>query len=174
MPPRSTRGRGGSVGGIRVGVKVDAARASEEFRQIRRDANQNMRQALRIAGEKDILPRAKIRAGGLAVTSPTGAKTRTASTLTVKPRAREAILTTSVGGKTGRAVGLQEFGGDVSTTILPRKKKALTVNGDVVSSVSGTRHYHPHRFMLGAVDTGLDAFTRTLLRETMRLFRDFD
>jgi hypothetical protein len=169
MPPRTR-----NTGALVVGVKVDVERASEEFRQIRRDADQRLREALRVAGEKDILPRAKARAGGLAVTSLSGAKTRTASTLVVKPRAREAILTTSIGGKLGRAVGLQEFGGDVSTTILPRKKKALTVNGQPVASVSGTRHHHPHRFMLGAVDQGLDAFTGTLLRETMRLFRDFE
>jgi hypothetical protein len=172
MPPRTTRG--GATGGVRVGVKVDVAKATEEFRRVRRDANQRMREALRIAGEKDVLPKAKALAGGLAVTSPTGAKTRTASTLVVKSRAREAILTTSIGGKLGRAVGLQEFGGDVSTTILPRKKKALTVNGQPVASVSGTRHHHPHRFMLRAVDTSIGAFERTLLDETMRLFRNFD
>jgi hypothetical protein len=160
------------AGGVRIQVRTAAA--VEDFRQVRRELDPLIKEGLRVAGERIVLPGAKVLAGNLKVTDGGGNQTLTASTLTVKARARDAILTSTLTGPLNRAVGLQEFGGDVSTPIYPVVKDALVVNGQPVASVTTTRHYEGHGFLTGAVDAELDAFADALLEHEMRAFDGFE
>lgn len=169
MAPRTT-----GAGAIRVVARVDAERASEDFKIARRDLDRRLKDGLQQAGEKVVLPDAKRRARNLAVTSPSGVKTTTAGSLIVKPRARDAVLTTNMRGKLARAVGLQEFGGTVHTPIRPKKKKALVVNGQPVSVVDTPRVYKARHFLTGAVEAKRDQIGQAILDESMKAFDGFE
>jgi hypothetical protein len=131
MPP-TPGARRRRLGGVRVQVKVDATKATEEFQRARRDVDKRLRIGLRTAGEKVALPEARRRAP-----VKTG---RLRSSLTVKSRARDAVLTTSLTGKRARYVGLLEYGGTVRTTIEPKRKQAVVVNGQPVARVTESAH----------------------------------
>jgi hypothetical protein len=120
------------------------SKATDEFQRARRDVDKRLRIGLRTAGEKVALPEARRRAP-----VKTG---RLRSSLTVKSRARDAVLTTSLTGKRARYVGLLEYGGTVRTTIEPKRKQAVVVNGQPVARVTGERHYRARHFLSGAVD----------------------
>lgn len=170
MPAQPRHGAGASPqGGVRLDVRIDAQPATDEFRRARRELNQTLREGLRRAGERVVLPAAKRRAGGLKI-----AGTPIASTLVVKARSSEAVLTTNMRGKLARAVGLMEFGGTVKTIIEPRKAQALTVGDGVVANVTTPRVYHGRRFMLGAVDAAADQIDDILLEETLKAFDGFE
>lgn len=154
------------MGGVRIEVHVDAAKATEEFQHARRDMDKRLRVGLRTAGEKVALPEARRRAP-----TKTG---RLRSSLTVKSRARDAVLTTSLTGKKARYVGLLEYGGTVRTTIEPKRKKALIVNGQPVARVTGERHYRARHFLSGAVDARREQIQQALLDETMKAFDGFE
>lgn len=155
-------------------MKVNAAQAVEDLRLARKEIDPFIREGLKAAGERIVLPSAKILAGNLAVTDKDGNKTTIASTLEVKARARDAVLVSSLKGKLNRAVGLLEFGGDVMTDIYPKVKEALVVNGQPVASVTTPRHYEGHGFLTGAVDSNIDAFADELLAHEMRAFDGFE
>jgi hypothetical protein len=165
MPPRRPA-RGGELGGVRIQVKVDASKATDEFQRARRDVDKRLRIGLRTAGEKVALPEARRRAP-----VKTG---RLRSSLTVKSRARDAVLTTSLTGKRARYVGLLEYGGTVRTTIEPKRKQAVVVNGQPVARVTGERHYRARHFLSGAVDAKRSQIEQALLDETLKAFDGFE
>jgi hypothetical protein len=166
MPPRRASSGGGGIGGVRVEVKVDATKATEEFQRARRDVDKRLRIGLRTAGEKVALPEARRRAP-----VKTG---RLRSSLTVKSRARDAVLTTSLTGKRARYVGLLEYGGTVRTTIEPKRKQAVVVNGQPVARVTEPRTYRARHFLSGAVDAKRRAIEQALLDETVKAFDGFE
>lgn len=160
---------GGGAGAISIQAHVDAAKASRDFTAARRDVDARTKDGLQRAGERVALPEAKRRAGNLAVTT-LKAHVRTATTLTVKARARDALLTTTLTAKAARAVGLQEFGGTVTTIIRPRRKKALSVGDGVVAHVDTPRHYRGRRFMTGAVEAKAPQIQDAIVEEVMHAF----
>ena len=163
MPARSKGG--GDLGGVRIAVSVDAERASLQFKEARHEVNSRTREGLRLAGERVALPEAKLRAGNLKV-----AGVVTASTLIVRPTTRDAYLTTSLKGKAGRAVGLQEFGGVVSTLIVPKNRQAVVVNGQPVAQVATPRHYTGRRFMTSAVAAKKQDIAEAVRDEILKAF----
>jgi hypothetical protein len=56
MPPKASRG--GGVGGVRVEVKIDAEKASDDFKAARKQVDRRLREGLKTAGEKVALPEA--------------------------------------------------------------------------------------------------------------------
>lgn len=161
MPPKQSGG-----GGVRVDVKIDAEKASDDFKAARRQVDRRLREGLKTAGEKVALPEARRRAP-----VKTG---RLKASLVVKSRARDAVLTTSLAGEKARYVGLLEYGGTVRTPIEPTKKQALVVNGQPVARVSGPRHYKARHFLSGAVEGKRSQIEQALLDETMKAFDGFE
>lgn len=157
-------------GPVRIQVRVDTAKTIEDIRAVRHELDPLIRKGLKLAGERIVLPAAKVLAGRLNVTDKDGNKTSVASTLEVRARARDAVIASSLTGKMNRAVGLLEFGGTVSTPIYPKVKEALVVNGQPVASVTTPRHYEGHGFLTGAVDSKLDDFADELLAHEMEAF----
>jgi acyl dehydratase len=164
MPPRRSSGDG--IGAVRVDVHVDASKATEEFQHARRDADKRLRIGLRTAGEKVALPEARRRAP-----HKSG---RLRSSLVVKSRARDAVLTTSLTGKKARYIGLMEYGGTVRTTIEPKRKKAIVINGQPVARVTEPRTYRARHFLSGAVDAKHREIDQALLDETLKAFDGFE
>jgi HK97 gp10 family phage protein len=158
--------RAGGIGVVRVDVKIDAGKASDDFKAARKQVDARLKEGLKTAGEKVALPEARRRAP-----VKTGALR---ASLIVKPRARDAVLTTRLAGKKARYVGLLEFGGTVRVPIEPAKKKALVVNGQPVARVDAPRHYKARRFLTGAVESKRPQIEQALLDETMKAFDGFD
>jgi hypothetical protein len=154
-----------SGGFLKVTAHIDAVKTSDQFVQARRDINLRLKEGLKAAGEEVALPKARLLAGNLKV-----AGVPTASSLVVKARARDAVLTTNMRGKLARAVGLQEMGGTVKTPILPRRKKAVVVNGQPVAKVTTPRHYEGRRFLMLSVETQREQIDSAILRHVMRSF----
>jgi HK97 gp10 family phage protein len=164
VPPRASRG--GGVGGVRGEVKIDADKASDDFKAARKQVDRRLREGLKTAGEKIALPEARRRAP-----VKTG---RLRASLVVKSRARDAVLTTSLAGKRARYVGLLEWGGTVRAPIEPGKKKALLVNGQPVAKVTGPRTYRARHFLSGAIESKQPQIEQALLDETMKAFDGFE
>jgi hypothetical protein len=117
-------------------------------------------------GEKVALPEARRRAP-----HKSG---RLRSSLVVKSRARDAVLTTSLTGKKARYIGLMEYGGTVRTTIEPKRKKAIVINGQPVARVTEPRTYRARHFLSGAVDAKHREIDQALLDETLKAFDGFE
>lgn len=155
---------------LRVSVQVDAEKATDEFKQARRDVNKRLREGLRLAGEKVALPAAKRNAGGLKVDGRP-----VASSLIVRPTSRDAYLTTRMNRLSGRAVGLQEFGGVVKTKITPKVGgRAVVVNGHPVAYVDTPRRYQGREFMTKAVNQNRDRIAAQVRDELMHAFDGLD
>ena len=154
---------------MRVRVTVDADRATDEFKAARRDVNRRLREGLRVAGEQVALPAAKRNAGNLKVDGQP-----VAASLTIRATTRDALLTTKMIRLKARAVGLQEFGGVVSTVILPRRGRAVVVNGHPVSVVTTPRHYTGQKFMTRAVENNRDRIALRVRDEIMHAFDGLD
>jgi hypothetical protein len=151
-------GRGTAA--VRVGVKVDADKASGEFRQARRDINHQLRQALKKAAEHDALPAARVAAPAFAVPY-----------LIAKATSRSAYITARGPRWVGRALGLLEYGGTVRTPIVPRDAEALSIGPDIaVARVDTPRHYHPSLRLTKAVELRRPRIEESILREVMHAF----
>lgn len=157
-------------GGFGVGVKIDAERATAEFREARREFNARLKDALRIAGEKVVLPVAKRRAAGLRVEG-----TPIASTLVVRSRSRYAILQSTLRGKKNRAAGLLEFGGTVRTPIRPRNAGAIFWPGAAhpVAVVEGSRTVKGRLYLVGAVQQSESRIDDAIRDEMLKAFDGF-
>lgn len=158
-----------ATGGLRVTARIDAVKTSDEFKAARHDIGVRLKEGLKAAGEEVALPKAKLLAANLKVAGES-----TATSLVVRPRARDAVLTTTMRGKLGRAVGLQEMGGTVKTPILPKRKRAVVVNGQPVAKVATPRHYTGRHFLTLSVETQRDQIDRAVLRHVMRAFDGLD
>lgn len=134
--------------GLDVKIRIDADRATDEFKEARRNLRRRTGDAVQRAGEQVALPAARVLAGNLKVQG-----IPTASTIVVKRAGVDAVLTTRLRGKLGRAVSLQEMGGTITATIRPANKKALVVNGQPVAAVYEPRKVTGRFFMTGAVQS---------------------
>jgi len=148
---------------MRVNVKVDADRASAEFKQVRRQARQVAGDAAMRAGERVALPDAKRRAPGFIV-----------STLIVKRRGTSAVLTTSLPGKKARVVGLLEFGGTVRTVIRAREGGALRTPDGPRAAINQPRTYTGKHFLGDAVNENRRLIDEAILEETLKAFDGFE
>lgn len=157
-------------GAFQVKVLVDAEKTSDEFKQARRDFNQRLKHALKVAAEKVVLPVAKRLAAGLKVDG-----VPIAGTLKVVPRSNHSYLASTLRGKKNRAAGLLEFGGTVRQPFIEAKSAGalywpgaahpvLQVDGGAERTVKG-RHY-----LTGAVDKTEGRRDKVLLEELMEAF----
>lgn len=149
-----------------VNVKIDAEKATEEFKRARSELRQATKRGILHAGERIVLPTAR-RLAPVA----TG---RLRDSLIVKATTSSGYLTTNLRGKQARYVGLQEFGGTVKTPITPRKAKALKIGDRYVSKVGSPRHYHGKHFLTRAVEEKQSAIGRAMLDDIMKAFGDLE
>lgn len=149
-------------GQVQVGIKIDAGKTTAAFREARRGINAKLRDGLKDAGERVVLPtarsRAPVKSGALR------------SSLIVRATPRKAFLTTSLRGQKGSYVGVQEFGGTLRFEIKPKKKKALLVNGRPVARVKRPRRIKGRHFMTGAVESKVGQITEVMQAEMMKVF----
>lgn len=151
---------------IRIHAHVDARQVTEVFRKARREINARTRQGMVKAGEETVLPRAKTLAGNLRVN-----RRSVAGSLIVRATARSAYLGSQLRGQNNRTVGLQNYGGTVTTPILPKRgKQAILVNGSPRARVTTPRHYTGRRFLNRAVEERIDEYGTALLPHTLRAF----
>lgn len=146
---------------IRIDAKIDADQAIDAFKAARRDISRRARSGTKRAGEQTILPRGRRGVGGHTPVSP--------SQLIVKTTSTTGFLTVA-GKKQGRIVGLLNYGGTVSAPIVPKKKKAVSFGGVVVSQVTAPRHYRGLHFLEKARDEGLEEFGQALLPNILAAF----
>jgi hypothetical protein len=152
-------------GGVQVGVHVDAAKGTEEFREARRAMNRQLRVALVRAGERAVLPTARLLAPSFI-----------APTLYVRARGSSlAVITTRLRGKMARVAGLLHWGGVVTTPIRPKRAKALAWPGgsSPVAEVTAPRRYAPKLYLTRAVERRRGAINRIVEEEIMDAFKGF-
>lgn len=140
--------------GLSLDVDLDELRRpAVAFRDVRRQIARDFDQTQAVAAERTVLPDARQRAGRYKVEGES-----VGPSLIVRRARRGPYLTTVLRGQRGRAVGLLEFGGTVRKVILPKRKKALTVNGQPVAVVRTPRHYEARHFMQDAAHARLSDF----------------
>ena len=147
-------------GSLQVGVKVDALKTSQEFKDARRDINARLRVALKIAAERVALPAAAAAAWGFAK-----------PLLIARSTSRSAYITTRGPRLLGRAVGLLEFGGLVKTRIEAKEAGGLSIGPDIVrAAVDTPRRYHPSLRLTKAVMARTGSIEDRVLEEVMQAF----
>lgn len=154
---------------MRVVAKIDADKATDEFKAARRDLNQRTKSGLIRAGERVALPEAKRRAAGLRVQGRS-----VAGSLVVRSTSRTAYLASNLRGKPNRAVGLLEFGGTVKTPIFAKRGSAIRTPWGPRASVKGPRHYKGRKFLTGAVQSRERQITEAIKDEVMKSFDGFE
>lgn len=158
-------------GAFQVKVAIDAKKGSDEMRAARRQFNRQLKEALKTAGEKVVLPVAKRRAAGLKVEG-----TPIASTLVVRARSNHAVLQTTLRGRKNRAAGLLEFGGTVSSPIRPKNAQAIFWPGasHPVAVVEGSRTIKGQLYLIGAVHQTERRTSLAIRDEMLKAFDGFD
>jgi hypothetical protein len=147
-------------------VRVAAEKTSDEFKLARRTVRAKATQGVREGGQRAILPPVKREAP--AVVSPY---------LMTKARGTSGYVTTLGPKMKDRITGLLNFGGLVSTKIVPKRKEALHIRGTTVfvSQVgngqrSRGRRYKGAGFLERGVVAGYPEFERTLTDRIMSAF----
>jgi hypothetical protein len=163
MPPQASRG--GGIGGVRVEVKIDADKASDDFKAARKQVDRRLREGLKTAGEKVALPEAAAGPGEDGACGRAWSSSRAPATRSSPP---------ALPGSARGTSGSLEWGGTVRAPIEPSKKKALVVNGQPVARVAGPRHYKARHFLSGAVESKQPQIEQALLDETMKAFDGFE
>jgi hypothetical protein len=88
----------------------------------------------------------------------------------VRKSAKGPYLTTSFRGIRARAAGLQEFGGTIRTPIVPKRKKALLINGSPRAIVTKARHYRARHYLSDAAEQQLGMFGEHVRDEIVTCF----
>lgn len=151
--------------GVQVGVTIDARKGTAEFKEARREFNARLKDALKEAGERAVLPDARRLAPSFV--SPT---------LYVRARSSVAIITTRLRGKLARVAGLLHWGGTVRSAITPGTKRALFWPGaqHPVAVVTGPRTYRPKLYLSRAVEQNRSRINRIVLEEMTKAFDGFE
>jgi hypothetical protein len=147
-------------------VRINAAKTSAEFKAARKLIRAKVSQGIKAAGQRAMLP--PVKRAAPAVVSVY---------LTTKARASSGYVTT-LGPKMGdRITGLLNFGGLVSTKIVPKHKQALHIRGTnvVVASVGNGqrakgRRYTGKKFIERGLAEGYPEFERTVTGSVMSAF----
>lgn len=150
---------------VAISVRIDADRATDEFRQARREFNTRLRAALVKAGERAVLPSARRLAPRFI-----------SSSLYVRARSSTAIITTRLRGKLGRVAGLLHWGGTIRTPIGPKGKQALWWPGadHPVAVVRAPRRIRGRYYLTRAVEQNRPRIDRIVLEEMLRAFDGLD
>lgn len=150
-----------------VHVRVDAAKTSEEFKLARRTVRAAASRGVKEQAQRSLLP--PVKRAAPAVVSPY---------LTTKARASGSAYVTTLGPKMkDRIAGLLNFGGLVSTKIVPKRKQALHIRGTTIfvtqvgngQRVRGRRYRGDH-FIERGVAVGYPAFERGVTDAIMGAF----
>lgn len=146
---------------LTVRFTVDDDAVLRGLREQRRQMSQDVKRLSLEAGERTTLPVAR------SMTKPTRAK----ALVTVKSTTRGAYLTTNGPRKMSRIVGLLNFGGTVTTPIVPRGR-ALKIGPDTfVAHVTGPRRYKGQGFLDRAVDLTLGRFSAHFEKQLARVMQ---
>jgi len=152
----------------KIHVRVDAARTSDEFKRARATIRAKAALGVKEASQRAILP--PVKRAAPAVVSPY---------LTTKSRGTTGYLTTLGPKMKDRIAGLLNFGGLVSTKIVPRRKRALHIRGTnvFVSQVGNGqsargRRYKGKKFIERGVAAGYPEFEHRLTDSIMAAFGD--
>lgn len=140
--------------GLALSVEVDGLdRTMREFKEVRRRIATELAQVEQAAAEHAVLPEAKAKAARFKI-----AGENLAGHVIVRKAAKGPYLTTNMRGIRARAAGLLEYGGTVRTPVLPKKRKALLINGSPRASVRNARHYRGRHYLASAADERLGEF----------------
>jgi len=158
---------------IRIEVKVTGAeRTSDAFKKARRQMYREVRRGLKSAGEETILPVARRLAAHSSPVNP--------NNVVVKTTAQYAYLTGKT-KKSNRIIGFLNFGGsqpgagDSNLPLLPRKKRALVVNGQPVANVKTRRRIKGKHFLEQARAAQFDNYADVLTKKfVMKTFDPLD
>lgn len=142
-------------------VRIEDANTAEEFKRARREFRSHLKDALREAGQRVMLPALKRAAPAIV-----------AHFLTTKATSSTAYATTIGPRKYDRITGLLNFGGRVKGKIEPDQKQALHLRGSdvIVAAVTTERRYKRTNFLEEARDRHLDELARVSLRTIMHAF----
>lgn len=161
-----TRVRSRAAGDLALDVEVEGLeKTTREFRAIRQRIARQLRDVEARAAETTVLPDAKRNASRLKVDGD-----QVSGRLVIRRSAKGPYLTTSFRGIRARAAGLQEFGGTVRTPIVPKRKKALLVNGQPVAIVRKARHYRARHHLTDAAHEQLGQFGEHVRDEIVTYF----
>jgi hypothetical protein len=155
---------------FKLRAKPEVGPPVRAFREARRSLDRHVKAGLVEAGEEVAVPAARVGVGNWAI-----AGRPVAGTLVARATLRGAYVTTTMRGTAGRAVGLLEFGGDVSTPIRPKKGRALVIAGRFVRAhVTKTRHYRPGLRITTAVEASQPRIAEVTERNVIRAFHEFN
>lgn len=156
---------------VRVG-KVDDEQTQRALDRVARDMRRATGELLAGVGRRVVLPQAQ--------TSAPSAHGISAS-LVVRSRGNSAYLTTTLRGKLARLVGLLEFGGTITTFIMPIRRRRMRKTGRrpaVMTPagpryiVRGPRHYKGKHFMTTAVSERFNEYTAGVRDELLDAFTE--
>jgi hypothetical protein len=150
-----------------VHVRVNAAKTSAEFKRARRTIRATASRGVKEQAQRALLP--PVKRAAPAVVSPY---------LTTKGRASGSAYVTTLGPKMkDRTAGLLNFGGLVSTKIVPKKAQALHFRGTTIfveqvgnGQRARGRRYRGQHFIERGVAAGYPAFERGLTDAIMGAF----
>ena len=148
---------------IKIEVKIDADRATAEFKEARKEITRRRRAAHQAAADT-VVPEARRR-------TPSFASRHIVATAT----ARSGFVTTrGLSRRYQRALGLLEFGGVVNVDIRPKDAEALKTPYGPRAAVRNPRKYGAKRMITGAVMSRRDQIDRAILEEHMKAFDEFE
>jgi hypothetical protein len=139
---------------LNIRVRVDDKAVRDGLRASRRNIREDIKRTFDASARRHTLPVARALAPGVI-----------SATMTTKGTTSGAWLGTTARGQKRAIVALLNFGGTVSTPILPKRAKALHFGGRFAASVRTPRHYRGKHFMEAAVRATLTPFSRDVERQ---------
>lgn len=151
---------------VRITFRARTDEARARTKRLRKAIGKDVKQIMKHAAERKIVPAAERLA-------PSPAR----GTITARATTRSVYVTTTARGKRRRVVGLLEYGGTVRAHIRPRPaKRALAFRGRggqtvFAAVVRGPRTYRAQRFIGRAVDRNRGPVLREIRREIPKAMR---
>lgn len=159
--------------GIRLNVQVDADQATATFKKARRLIRREFHDILLQSTDDVVVPTARALAGGLRIKR----KSTAAMIIARKGAFNSVYLTSRTRGQIGRAFGLQELGGHISTPLVAKRRGARGGHAPAIKTphgfffrVSGVRTYTGRRFLTRAVEHELGHVTDVAMKRLMTAF----
>lgn len=149
-------------------VRIDAEKTSAEFKAARKLISVKTKQGIKESGQRYILPPVKHKAPAVV-----------SAYFTTKVRSNNGYVTTQGPRMKDRIAGLLNFGGLVSTKIVPKRRgvKALHLRGTNIflAQVGNGQHargrkYRGKKYIEKGVVEGLPLFERGLTKKIMESF----
>ena len=149
------------AGTLHFGIRVEDHQTLGSLKAARRDLNKRLKEGLKVAGTAAVLPRARRGAPRvIALNLKAGATVRGGFITTQGPRVQDKIT------------GLLNFGGRVTTEIVPTDKQAIKIGntGEIRANVKGPRTYRGKHFLERDVEASLPDIEEKTLPSIMRAF----